>query len=114
MFSPPHKADTLTVQVWNTRGTSVSGQSATMKDSILRAFDQGWEVWIAGHSMGGSNAHTSAALLALGPSGRRHRKRLSNLSVMTFNAPMVLVEADANRYELAREEHGIEHRRIEK
>lgn len=84
-----------------------------MKDGILQALEQGWDVWLAGHSMGGASAQTAAALLLCGTSAPDHRQRLSNLSVMTFNAPMVLVEEDVARYEQQRAMYRVEHRRIE-
>lgn len=85
----------------------------TMRQSVLGALHQGQEVCLAGHSMGGANAQCAAALLVLGESGRLHRQRLGQLSVVTYNAPMALLERDAVRYEQVRGMYQITHRRIE-
>lgn len=83
----------------------------TMKDAISRALMEGKLVWMAGHSRGGAIAQLAAALLMCGQESRYPGTNLCQLSIMTFNSPMCLLAGDVIRYEEAREEKGVEHRR---
>lgn len=99
-------------QIWNEPRTRAKGFTSTMRGMVVSALRSGRQVWLTGHSMGGAVATTAAALLLCGRESQC-LESLSELSVMTLNAPKALRKPDAERFGAAMEECGVQYRRME-
>ncbi|CAM9916357.1 unnamed protein product [Ectocarpus sp. 12 AP-2014] len=91
-------------QMWKHPGTPAERDGPTMEETVWEHLISDNEVWITGHSKGGALATTAAARLVLGEEDAAHSPRhapekLSNLSVLTINAPMALRQPLAEKYD---------------
>lgn len=87
----------------------------SMERTTLNWLGAGKDVWITGHSKGGAVATAAAFHLVMGAmrgGDCPRRRQLRRLSVVTFNAPMAVREEAGRRYDDAREELGVTHRRM--